>query len=417
MNGSEMTRTVFWSWQSDRSERETRHLIREATVIALDRLRGETEIDERLEIDHDTRGLPGSPDIVNAILAKIDSAAVFVADITPIAISDKGKHIANPNVLIELGYAKKALGPERVVTIWNTAFTDSGFEELPFDLRGRRGPITYALPAGASREELAKARAFIVESLVDRISGCLGALPHAAPAPRPWQPSVESDPSIWVEPGTPVRINEDWCSGSKVFVEGGRWYVRILPNSFDPSALSGAVHSPFVGGYGGFSWGQTTGGQLTYSGSVRADVGQELDAATMWFRATGELWMMQTRISTDYRGRPCFYGDYIPEKWADLVARGLAHLGANCGIPPYYVRLGVTGLEGLYWSDVQTFGGEPPVALEPQMEYEFTASGIAEVEWRNGVVAAWTALRQVFGMPAPKDDLVEVTIRNATRLG
>ncbi|WP_454597686.1 hypothetical protein [Qipengyuania sp. SM2507] len=412
-----MTRTVFWSWQSDRSERETRHLIREAMVIALDRLTGETEIDERLEIDHDTRGLPGSPDIVSAILAKIDAAAVFVADITPLAISDQGKHIANPNVLIELGYAKKALGPERVVTIWNTAFTDSRVEDLPFDLRGRRGPITYALPAGASREELAKTRAFIVESLVDRIGGCVGALSAVAPAPRPWQPSVEDDPSIWVAPGTPVRINEDRGSGTKMFVDGGRWYVRILPSSFDPSALDGGVHGPFVGGYGGFSWGQTTGGQLTYTGSVRADVGPELDAATMWFRGTGELWMMQTRISADYRWRPCFYGDYIPENWADLLASGLARLGANGGASPYHVRLGVTGLEGLYWPDVQTFGGEPPVALEPRMEHEFTAPGIEEVDWREGVVVAWTALRQMFGMPALKDVLVEDTIQKATRIG
>lgn len=410
-----MARTVFWSWQSDRSERETRHLVREAMVIALDRMMGASEIEERLEIDHDTRGLPGSPDIVGAILAKIDAAAVFVADITPIAVSDRGKHVGNPNVLIELGYAKKALGPERVVTIWNTAFTDSRVEDLPFDLRGRRGPITYALHAGASREELAKARAFIVESLVDRIGGCLDALPVAAPAPRPWQPSVEGDPSIWVAPGTPVRINEDWGSGTKVFVDGGRWYVRILPSHFDSSALDNGVHAPFVGGYGGFSWGQATGGQLTYSGSVRADVEQELDAATMWFRGTGELWMMQTRISTDYRGRPCFYGDHIPEKWADLLASGLARLSGNGGVAPYHVRLGVTGLAGLYWPDIQTFGGEPPVALEPAIEHEFTTTGIDEADWREGLATAWIVLRRAFGMPPPKDALIAETVQKAVR--
>lgn len=412
-----MARTVFWSWQSDRSERETRHLIREAIVIALDRLTGETEIEERLEIDHDTRGLPGSPEIVSAILAKIDAAAVFVADITPIAISDQGKHVANPNVLIELGYAKKALGPERVITIWNTAFTGSRMDDLPFDLRGRRGPISFALPAGASREELAKARAFIVESLVDRIGGCLDALPAAAPAPRPWQPSTEGDPSIWVAPGTPVRINEDWGSGTKVFMDGGRWYVRIVPSSFDPSALDSGIHGPFVGGYGGFSWGQTTGGQLTYSGSVRADVAQELDAATMWFRGTGELWMMQTGISADYRGRPCFYGDHIPQKWADLLVSGLARLSASGGVAPCHIRLGVTGLEGLYWPDVQTLGGEPPVALYPAMEHEFTAASIEEADWREGVVAAWTELRRVFGMPGPKDALVAEMVQKATSTG
>ena len=48
--------------------------------------------------------MPGSPDIVATILAKIEAAAVFVADVTPIAVSPGGKHVANPNVLIELGY-------------------------------------------------------------------------------------------------------------------------------------------------------------------------------------------------------------------------------------------------------------------------------------------------------------------------
>jgi len=412
-----MAKTVFWSWQSDRSERETRHLIREALIVALDRMTGETDIEERLEIDHDTRGLPGSPDIVGAILAKIDAAAVFVADITPIAISENGKHVANPNVLIELGYAKKALGPERVVTIWNTAFTNSRVEDLPFDLRGRRGPMTYALSAGASREEMAKARALIVQSLVDRIGGCLEALPAAATAPAPWQPSVNGDPSIWISPGAPVRINEDWGSGTKVFVDGGRWYVRILPSRFDPSALDGGAYGPLVSGYGGFSWGQTTGGQLTYSGSIRGDVAPELDAATMWFRGTGELWMFQTRISADYRGRSCFYGDHIPEKWADLLASGLARLQTNGGAAPYHVRLGVTGLEGLYWPDVQTFGGEPPVALEPAMEFGFTAAGIEESEWRESLVAAWTSLRRIFGMPPPKDAQVDETVQKAIRAG
>jgi hypothetical protein len=137
-------------------------------------------------------GSPARPDIVNAILAKIDGAAVFVADVTPIAISDMGKHVANPNVLIELGYAKEALGVDRVVTVWNTSFTDSRFEDLPFDLRGRRGPITYALPAGASHEDLGKARAALVEGFVDRIGACLAALPPPATVVLPWQPAAEA---------------------------------------------------------------------------------------------------------------------------------------------------------------------------------------------------------------------------------
>lgn len=65
-----MPQTVFWAWQSDRDGRVTRHLIREALVIALDHLHRDTNLEDRIDLDHDTRGVPGSPDIVAAILEK-----------------------------------------------------------------------------------------------------------------------------------------------------------------------------------------------------------------------------------------------------------------------------------------------------------------------------------------------------------
>lgn len=105
--------SVFWSWQSDASQRETRAIIKEALETAVSNLNGEVEeavrSDATLSVDHDTKGLPGSPDIVASILEKIDHAVAFVADVTPIGLVDTGKkkrHVANPNVLIELGYAK-----------------------------------------------------------------------------------------------------------------------------------------------------------------------------------------------------------------------------------------------------------------------------------------------------------------------
>jgi hypothetical protein len=51
------------------------------------------------------------------------------------------------------------------------------------------------------------------------------------------------------------------------------------------------------------------------------------------------------------------------------------------------------------------------------MEHEFIAAGTEEVDWREGLVAAWTALRRIFGMLAPQDGLVEETVQKATRTG
>lgn len=318
-------------------------------------------------------------------------------------------------MLIELGYAKKSLGVDRVVTVWNTAFTQSRFVDLPFDLRGRRGPITYALEAGASREELGKARAALAEGFIDRIGACLDSIPLPTVAGPAWQPASQSDMSLWIEPGTQFRVNEDFGSGNKVWTQGGRWYVRVLPRTYDPSALDGGAHGPFVDGYGGYSWGNVTGGLLTYSGSVRAGVDPELDAASIWFRSTGEIWVAQTRIGADWKGLPCFFGDHIPEQWADLLDRSLKRILESGGAGPFRVRLGVTGLEGLFWPDVQTFGGEPPAALEPAFEMEFEVAGATPDDWRAALVEAWTALRRIFSMPPPTTDVIEATIRKATR--
>ncbi|MGB7410902.1 MAG: hypothetical protein WA910_07150 [Sphingopyxis granuli] len=90
-----MAQTIFWSWQSDQPPRETRNIIRDALIAALDRIAVDLEEADRPEIDHDTKDVPGSPDIVASILAKIETASVFVADVTPIALTDGGKHVAN----------------------------------------------------------------------------------------------------------------------------------------------------------------------------------------------------------------------------------------------------------------------------------------------------------------------------------
>ena len=84
---------VFWAWQSDiRPGKTSRHFIREALEEAIARINEAQDIVEpdegfqsAFELDHDRKGLRGSPDLANAILAKIAASSVFVADVTPIA--------------------------------------------------------------------------------------------------------------------------------------------------------------------------------------------------------------------------------------------------------------------------------------------------------------------------------------------
>ncbi len=128
---------------------------------------------------------------------------------------------------------------------------------------------------------------------------------------------------------------------------------------------------------------------------------------------TGEIWAFQTRVSGEYRGRQFFHGDHIPEQWAELLAAGLNKLVESGAQGPYHVRLGVTGLEGLHWDVDRVFGGEPPIALEPSMEFEFAAASNHPSEWRQGFAAAWVALRRVFGMPSPGEEKVESAVQKA----
>src|SRR3546814_13318589 len=93
---------IFYSWQSDRDEKCNRYLIRDELEDAIKQLKSDTSlyqaIRDETELDHDTRGVPGSPTIVDTIFKKIEHTAVFIGDITYIAITEAGRPIPNPNV-------------------------------------------------------------------------------------------------------------------------------------------------------------------------------------------------------------------------------------------------------------------------------------------------------------------------------
>lgn len=125
---------IFYSWQSDLPGNKTRNFIRDCIDEAID-LAEESEAIEA-ERDEATKDTTGSPNIVTTLFSKIDDCDLFIADVTLCFSSDttKGKKSPNPNVLLELGYAVKILGWERVVCFCNTDFGDS----YPFDIAHNR---------------------------------------------------------------------------------------------------------------------------------------------------------------------------------------------------------------------------------------------------------------------------------------
>lgn len=139
---------IFYSWQSDLSVEKTRKFIRdcidEAIILA--------EESETIEAERDeaTKDVTGSPNIVTTLFSKIDDCDFFIADISLCFTSDMSekKKSPNPNVLLELGYAVKTLGWDRVLCLCNTDFG----KDYPFDIAHNR--ITNFSFKGKSKKEV-----------------------------------------------------------------------------------------------------------------------------------------------------------------------------------------------------------------------------------------------------------------------
>lgn len=141
-----MRRVIFYSWQSDLPNPTNRGFIQQALENVAKAIVSDNTVDVEPVIDRDTLGVAGSPDISATIFAKIAVADIVVVDISIIGQLSGGRSTPNPNVLIELGYALKALGHERVVLVFNSAF--GKIDLLPFDLRTRR-IMVYNMPEAA----------------------------------------------------------------------------------------------------------------------------------------------------------------------------------------------------------------------------------------------------------------------------
>jgi len=138
-----MKRIVFYSWQSDLPNPTNRGFIQQALENAVETIANDDTVTVEPVVDRDTQGVAGAPDIASTIFAKITASDVFVADISIISSLKANRPTPNPNVLIELGYALRGLGHERIVLVFNQSF--GKIEDLPFDLRMRR-LVTYSMP-------------------------------------------------------------------------------------------------------------------------------------------------------------------------------------------------------------------------------------------------------------------------------
>src|ERR1700683_2292579 len=214
-----MSRSVFFSWQSDTPTKVGRNFIDKALETAVARIAADVTVEEAardgLEVDRDTKGVPGSPPIFQTILEKIDRASIFVGDVTFTAKRPDDRPSPNPNVLIEYGWALKSLGYSQILTVMNDAYGEPTAQSLPFDLAQLRFPISYTLPEDASGPTRQAEREKLAKNLESAIRGILNSNEFKAKfvmavQPRPFPRKEPKDGKArFRSPGEPIGYIRD----------------------------------------------------------------------------------------------------------------------------------------------------------------------------------------------------------------
>ncbi len=228
-------------------------------------------MEEALRLDQDTQGVPGTPEIANTILKKIDECDIFLCDLTVVATTADSQQVPNPNVLIELGYAMKSIGTERIIAVMNENYGTAA-AGLPFDLQHRRWPIRYLLSAEAAAESLKEQKNSLISRLEEAIKVTLSSkksqLPATSPPPFPaaepkngkarFRSSGEPIGILWESSPFPIAKKR---TVKQIFLSNGpAMWLRLMP-IIDPAttwsaqelkdcAVSGGTFNldPFYGG-------------------------------------------------------------------------------------------------------------------------------------------------------------------------
>ncbi|OHB26267.1 MAG: hypothetical protein A2790_20080 [Phenylobacterium sp. RIFCSPHIGHO2_01_FULL_69_31] len=350
---------VFWSWQSDRPAKVCRDVIQAALTRALAELSTDLELEpsEGPELDHDTKGAAGMADIVATILAKIKEAGAFVGDITTVGKSDSGRELANPNVLIELGWAFAHLGHEPIILVANKSYGPTKPEKLPFDIRHRRAVIFYSLSKGADDDAIEAATSGLADEFAEALRASLKAwLAAQASDPGPaGRPSRANDPAVWFNVGASLSHGPFHGGGGQTSViptEGRRLYARIIPERFDrppPTALQ--VHEHGSGDLRPLGPTSSGDGGLNGDGALRYAVPPDgarttIWTAVQWFKATGELWSFDTLRLEDGKF-------FLPACVADITSflgAGMCLLREFGASGLVRIEVGAGGLLGSEWN-------------------------------------------------------------------
>ena len=312
-----------------------------------------------MEMDQGAKGAVGLNLIAEVILNKIDSSFAFVGDITAVGTIGEGldrKYLPNPNVMLELGYARKSLGHNRIIPVFNRAIGPMRYEDLPFDLRHMSGSISFHLPAGATREKLREERSGLQRQFTDRLRAMFASDDLLqTEAELEWHPHLPHDPSIWAEAFNPLPVAVPSMGQIDLIVAPSpRIFVRLLPAAQGASprgnhGLFPNSDQPLLPiGYsgGGLSGGRTGDGHAMFE-SVGGD--RKTKAISRWYKDNGEIWAISAWSFYQQGEYPHFAYDEASKdlvRWLQNVVRVSRAAGAT---GPFQIMIGAAGLRNVMW--------------------------------------------------------------------
>lgn len=360
-----MKTSIFFSWQGDTPSSNGRNFLRKALEKACKEISAESCIDEasrdELVVDSDTQGEAGQPPIAETIFKKIDTAAVFVADMTFTGKRTDGRATPNPNVLIEYGWALKSLGHSRVISVMNDTYGEPSAQTLPFDLAHTRWPTRFTLQEDASAEQKPEVMRKLVASLKVAIKTSLGTISPPPAQPIPFFPKAVSKdgPARFRSANEELGYADGHGNGRyyKVFLRPGpAMWLRVMPSlshgkTWKASELNevatarGTLHlHPLFDSYPGFSYVRAEDGWGTFNSCGPIDDQQKRrEASSIAFAfCTGEIWSIDTALLANN-------SSYIPIVETIFNKRFAEYAGfiSALGIPPpYHWIAGITGVKG-----------------------------------------------------------------------
>src|ERR1700676_1909057 len=365
---------LFWSWQTESPQRSGRIFVRDAVKEAIDQLKVTAEIDEperdAARMDHDPARVSGGAGLVRETLKMIDSAAVFVADVTAVGRTGSGVDIRpesagnkliNSNVAMELGYALRALSDQKLITVFNAHY--GWQEDLPFDVRNWADAIAFTLTPNAGRPEIELERKKLTARLVGAIARCI----------REPEPSAEQSPAMpsTFRKAVYFQAGELLAQASESNGQGASYsystdtfcYLRLIPmpkleSALALTTLSEAAHrAPLLSRQpGGALSGTNAYGAIGFEVGSQPGRGRGKLAASTQLFPTGELWSLSAALIAHERGeRPAwiklpFLASVVFERvlydhLRALVAFAQQYLSLS---PPWQVECGLAGILGLY---------------------------------------------------------------------